>query len=50
MRSKNCTCGQLLWDGDNYCIGFGRPVNWNVPKPSPEASKILKPKKNKNNK
>ena len=50
MRSKNCTCGQLLWDGDRYCIGCGRPVSWDFSKPSTEAAKILQTKSPKKNK
>lgn len=29
MVSKNCVCGQKVWDGDRYCIGCGRPITWN---------------------
>jgi hypothetical protein len=50
MMSKNCSCGQLLWDGDRYCIGCGRPVSWQLPTPSKEAVKILTPTTKKKNK
>jgi hypothetical protein len=47
MQSKTCVCGQHLWFGDRYCIGCGRRISWEPPKPTKEAGKILQTPKRK---